>query len=102
MRASPAFDGVIRWKSERNVLPIDVSLCALRAWCYLQAVGSFCGRRRHVHIRKGASVDKSWLDPEPSLVSSWGLAPKELNSLEQVVRDNLDLFRRKWDERFGS
>ena len=57
---------------------------------------------RHVHIRKDVSVAKFWLDPEPSLVSSWGLAPKELNSLEQVVRDNLDLFRRKWDERFGS
>ena len=56
---------------------------------------------RHVHIRKGVSVAKFWLDPEPSLVSSWGLAPKELNSLERVVRDNLDLFRRKWDERFG-
>ena len=57
---------------------------------------------RHVHIRKGVSVAKFWLDPEPSLVSSWGLAPKELNSLEKVVRDNLDLFRRKLDERFGS
>ena len=57
---------------------------------------------RHVHIRKGAGVAKFWLDPEPSLVSSWGLAPKELSSLAQAVRDNPDLFRRKWDERFGS
>ena len=57
---------------------------------------------RHIHVRKDKNVAKFWLDPEPHLASSWGMTAKELNVLERVVRDNVDSFRSRWDERFGS
>ena len=57
---------------------------------------------RHIHVRKDKNVAKFWLDPEPHLASSWGMTAKELNVLERVVRDNIDLLRRKWDERFAA
>ena len=57
---------------------------------------------RHIHVRKERNVAKFWLDPEPHLASAWGMTAKELNVLERVVRDNIDLLRRKWDERFAS
>jgi hypothetical protein len=56
---------------------------------------------RHIHIRKDKIVAKFWLDPEPSLASCWGMTSNELNGLEYVVRENVALFRSKWDERFS-
>jgi hypothetical protein len=51
---------------------------------------------------KSRIAAKFWLDPEPSLASCWGMTANELNGLEYVVRENVALFRSKWDERFST
>jgi hypothetical protein len=56
---------------------------------------------RHIHVRKDKNVAKYWRDPEPFLGSSWGMTANELHDLEQVVRENSQHFRRKWDEYFN-
>jgi hypothetical protein len=57
---------------------------------------------RHVHVRKGSSVAKFWIDPEISLESSYEMSSKELNGIESVIEEKADLIRRKWNEHFGS
>jgi hypothetical protein len=54
----------------------------------------------HVHVRKGESVAKIWLDPEISVAHAWGLTSKELSRLCTVTADNAGEIRRKWNEYF--
>ena len=55
----------------------------------------------HVHIRKGSQVAKFWVVPEVSLASSWGMTAKELNRLEEKVRDIQSLIEERWNEHFN-
>ena len=56
----------------------------------------------HVHIRKGSSVAKFWVDPDVSLANSWGFRSNELTRLDKVVRERQSTIRRKWNEYFSS
>jgi hypothetical protein len=55
----------------------------------------------HVHVRKGGSLAKFWLEPEAQLDSAWGFSSRELNALEGMVEENRELIRRRWDEHFN-
>ena len=87
---------------QRSILALLASRRIAKQESYLAGGAALIVATDSRRLSRDIDFAKFWLDPEPTLVSSWGLAPKELNSLEQVVRDNLDLFRRKWDERFGA
>ncbi|MBI4063381.1 MAG: DUF4160 domain-containing protein [Elusimicrobia bacterium] len=56
----------------------------------------------HIHVRKGASLAKFWVDPEVKLNSSWGMSPAELNQVEKIIEERAGLIRRKWNEYFGA
>jgi hypothetical protein len=55
----------------------------------------------HVHIRKGESVAKFWLQPVVALAESYGMSPQELNKLQKVVENNAKITKRAWYECFG-
>ena len=55
----------------------------------------------HVHIRKGKSVAKFWLEPVISVASSYGMKSSELSELSQVIKDNIELIKRAWNEYFN-
>jgi len=55
----------------------------------------------HVHVRKGKAVAKLWLEPEPAVASSFGVAARELRELLTVAVGNRQLIARYWNEHFG-
>ncbi|MBT3233742.1 MAG: DUF4160 domain-containing protein [Calditrichaeota bacterium] len=55
----------------------------------------------HVHVRKGESVAKFWLEPEPMIAESYALTSSELKELLTVALKNKDKIRRFWDEHFS-
>lgn len=56
----------------------------------------------HVHVRKGESLAKIWLDPCVSLENSYGFNSKELRFIIQEVSNNSNLIRKKWNEYFNA
>jgi hypothetical protein len=54
----------------------------------------------HVHIRKGGSIAKFWVEGEVQLASSWGFLSSELNELEKKVEEEKELIQEKWNEFF--
>lgn len=56
--------------------------------------------RCHIHIRKGSSLAKYWLEPYISLESSYGFSSGDLRWIETYITENADLLRRAWDEYF--
>jgi hypothetical protein len=55
----------------------------------------------HIHIRKDGNVAKFWVVPVISLVSSWGMTPKELNRLEAKVHEIKPLIEERWNDYFN-
>ncbi len=55
----------------------------------------------HIHVRKGESIAKYWLEPEIKLADSFGFNSSELKEIFNVVFENKDLIERKWYEYFG-
>jgi len=55
----------------------------------------------HIHVRKGSSLAKFWVDPQVSLDSAFEMSPKELNSIQKIVEEKANLIRRKWNEYFS-
>jgi hypothetical protein len=55
----------------------------------------------HVHVRKGTSVAKFWLEPAMDLAEAYGMKPHELNSLQKMVEDNAEAIKRAWHRYFG-
>jgi len=54
----------------------------------------------HVHVRKGKSIAKFWLEPTVGVAESYGMTPSELSKLAKVVKDNAESIKRAWDEYF--
>lgn len=57
--------------------------------------------RRHVHVSCTAGVVKFWLEPIVSLASYYGLAPRELRHIEEIVKEHEDDFKSAWDQHFA-
>lgn len=55
----------------------------------------------HVHVRKAEASAKFWMEPQVSVVESYGLNGQDLNDLVKVVADNRQLIERTWHEFFG-
>jgi len=54
----------------------------------------------HVHVRKGESVAKFWLEPTITVAESYGMTSSELGRLSKVVKENAELIKRAWNEYF--
>lgn len=55
----------------------------------------------HIHVRRGSSVAKLWLEPMPEVAESYGLSARELRELIDVAVDHEEEIKRYWDEHFG-
>ena len=55
----------------------------------------------HVHVIKGESTAKVWIEPMVCVDESYGMTSSELTSLTRVVRENAERIRKAWDEHFG-
>ncbi|HWU57557.1 MAG TPA: DUF4160 domain-containing protein [Microbacteriaceae bacterium] len=53
----------------------------------------------HVHVEHGENTAKFWLEPV-NLASSLGFRPHELSRVSLIVEQNLEGFRRAWNEHF--
>ena len=53
----------------------------------------------HVHVRKAGGFAKFWIDPLV-LDFSQGIKTRELARAEELIDENVDLIRRKWNEVF--
>ena len=53
-----------------------------------------------MHVRKGKSVAKFWLEPNIGVAESYGMTPSELSKLTKVVKDNAESIKKAWDEYF--
>lgn len=56
----------------------------------------------HIHVRKGESLAKIWLEPYINLESSYCFNSKELRFITQEVINNKNLIRRKWNDYFNA
>jgi len=54
----------------------------------------------HVHVEKGDGWGKYWIDPV-SKNYMYNFTPKEEKRVDQIVRDEQDNFKNKWNEFFG-
>jgi hypothetical protein len=57
--------------------------------------------RLHVHVVGEDGEAKFWLDPEISLAKSYNLSVRELNKLEQSVKEHEHEIRTAWGKHFG-
>ena len=54
----------------------------------------------HIHVRKGASVAKFWIQPCISVAEAYGMKSQELRKLMRVIEENSVLIERFWNEHF--
>jgi hypothetical protein len=55
----------------------------------------------HVHVRKAGGFCKFWIDPV-SLDHSQGMKTRELTRAEELITENTEIIRSKWNEVFPS
>jgi len=55
----------------------------------------------HIHVESGDCYAKFWLDPV-QLVKSVGCNARELNEMRKLAIGNVNFFKEKWHEHFGS
>jgi hypothetical protein len=54
----------------------------------------------HIHVRKAGGFAKFWTEPV-ELEFAQGLKTQDLNKAEELIVENLELIKKKWDEVFG-
>jgi hypothetical protein len=55
----------------------------------------------HIHVEKGDSEAKFWLEPEVRVAYNDGYDARTLRELLGIVAANRDRIKRAWDEFFG-
>ena len=55
----------------------------------------------HIHVRKAGGFSKFWMEPIELDYAS-GLKTQQVARAEQLIVENQDLIRRKWNEVFDS
>lgn len=55
----------------------------------------------HIHVRKGTSLAKIWLEPEPVLAESWGFDSSEQKEMICMAAENSEMIRNFWNEHFA-
>jgi alkanesulfonate monooxygenase SsuD/methylene tetrahydromethanopterin reductase-like flavin-dependent oxidoreductase (luciferase family) len=56
----------------------------------------------HIHVRKGDTVAKFWLEPEPGVARAYGMSAHELHELLDVAVEHKEEIKRYWNEHFSS
>ena len=56
---------------------------------------------RHIHVERGESAAKFWLDPV-QLAGSRGFRAHELNLISAMVTEHRAVFGEAWDRHFGT
>jgi len=56
----------------------------------------------HIHIRKGESVAKFWLEPQAELAESYGMDSAELAELMKIADENKEIIRSYWNDHLGN
>ena len=56
---------------------------------------------RHVHVKGGGKDAKVWLEPEVTLVESYGFNSVELARILRIVLERRELILKAWDDHFG-
>ena len=54
----------------------------------------------HIHVESNDKYAKFWLEPV-RLTRSVGYSAKELSEIRKMIGDNINTFKRRWDEHFG-
>ena len=54
----------------------------------------------HIHVEKGDSHAKWWLQSPPQLAYSEGFSPSQLRRMRELVSEHEDEFRKAWHEYF--
>ncbi|HOY66511.1 MAG TPA: DUF4160 domain-containing protein [Candidatus Ozemobacteraceae bacterium] len=55
----------------------------------------------HIHVRRGDSLAKIWLDPEVVLAESWGFSPSEQKLIMLLAEEKREMIRGFWNEYFA-
>ena len=55
----------------------------------------------HVHVRKAGGFSKYWVEPI-ELEFSQGMKVNELRKAEDLIKENVELIKKKWHEVHGS
>ena len=55
----------------------------------------------HIHVHKGGSLAKIWLEPDPCVAESYGFGAHELGALLQVAIKNKHMITRYWNDHFN-
>ncbi len=58
------------------------------------------GEPAHIHIEKAEANAKVWLNPLEDDYF-YGFTPKEIKEIRQIINENLELFRTKWNSYHG-
>ena len=56
----------------------------------------------HIHVRKGESVAKFWLEPRTELTESYGMDSAELTELMKIADENKEIIGRYWNDHLGN
>jgi hypothetical protein len=54
----------------------------------------------HIHIAKAQKYAKFWLNPI-ALSKNYGFISKELKEIKNIITENQDIIKEKWDECFS-
>lgn len=55
----------------------------------------------HIHVRKGNSEGKIWLEPSIQIAWMTGFTVQEEKAIRQIASENEQLFKTKWYEYFA-
>ena len=55
----------------------------------------------HIHVISPEGEAKFWIEPEIELEKSVGFNQKQINLLEQIIKENRDEIRSSWRKHFG-
>jgi hypothetical protein len=56
----------------------------------------------HVHVKGGGRDAKILLEPEVSIVDSYGFNARELSAILRIVASKRDLILKAWHDHFGN
>lgn len=56
--------------------------------------------RSHIHVSSPDGEAKFWLEPIVSLAENYGLLPKQLKELQEIVEEKRDEIKKSWQEHF--
>ncbi len=54
----------------------------------------------HVHVEKGGAEAKIWLEPEVKAEYFVGFKKKDKKKIMDIVKENVEHFKKKWHEYF--